>query len=132
MYIVLLPKEFLYLEKLLGDLSSEVGVIEGFFTNYIEHDLALKRSGELKDVLSKFYNFTSHCVFYAKKEVYGYALNIRNFYVLCSLLQQSVNHLAGSLQSFTSYLNDLQMDISDNPEDGILLGSDTFGASPKV
>lgn len=132
MYIVLLPEEFLYLEKLLGDLAVEVGVFDGFFTNYIEDSLSLQRSTELKLVLSKFGTFTSNCVFYTKKDVYGYALNIRNFYMLCSELQQSVNHLIGGLQSFTSYLSDLETDIEDNPDDSILLGSDTFGAISKV
>jgi len=131
-YIVLLPEEFLYLEKLLGDLSTELGIFEGFFTNYIEYKLAIDRSNELKVILSKFFSFTSNCVFYTKKGVYGYALNLRNFYILCSLIQQSVNHLAGSLQSFTSYLDDLEADILDNPDDGIVMGSDTFGAIAKV
>ncbi len=132
MYIVLSPAEFLYLEKLLGDLSSEVGVFEGFFTNYIEHGLCLDRASELRSILNRFSIFTSNCVLYTKKEVFGHALNIRNFYILCSELSQSVNHLTGSLMSFMSYLEDLERDIEDNPDDSIVLGSETYGALAKA
>jgi hypothetical protein len=131
-HIILSPQEFLYLEKLLGDLSVEVGVIEGLFTNYIDHGLVIARVGELKGVIKRFLLFTSYCSLYANKEVLGHALNIRNFYILCSELSQSVNHLTGSLISFKSYISDLEKDIEDNPDEGIVLGSDTFGAIAKT